>query len=214
MRNITASSLILDTNEFDEIVLPKNQADRYTVKKEDILIARSGSPGATRIIVNPEGNVIFCGFIICCTPHASNHRIYLAHFFKKLEGTNATKTGGSILQNVSQDTLKSLNICLPNDELLSSFNEKIVPLIKLMQTIINENRELTKLRDWLLPMLMNGQVTIADPTPSAHILEFNNQEYEQYDVRQAARSYGEKTTDDTSNLVKEFIKRRKNDSKS
>ena len=27
---------------------------------------------------------------------------------------------------------------------------------------ICENKELTKLRDWLLPMLMNGQVTIED----------------------------------------------------
>ena len=63
-------------------------------------------------------------------------------------------------------------------------------------------------------MLMNGQVTVADPMPSAHILEFNNQEHEQYDVRQAARSFGEDPIDDTADLVKEFIKRRKNDSKS
>jgi hypothetical protein len=63
-------------------------------------------------------------------------------------------------------------------------------------------------------MLINGQVTVADPKPSAHILEFQNQEYEQYNVRQAARSFGEDSTDDAADLVKEFIKRRKNDSKS
>ena len=30
----------------------------------------------------------------------------------------------------------------------------------MMQNIINENHELAKLRDWFLPMLMNGQARV------------------------------------------------------
>lgn len=160
VRNITASSLIMDVSDFDEISLPGEQADRYVIKKNDIIIARSGTPGATRLIIDPADNVIFCGFIICCTPNDFRQRLFLTHFLKQLEGTNATKTGGSILQNVSQDTLKSLLVCFPNDVVVDSFNEKIKPIVEMMQNIIIENRELIKLRDWLLPMLMNGQAKV------------------------------------------------------
>ena len=160
VRNITASSLIMDVSDFDEISLPREQADRYVIRENDIIIARSGTPGATRLIIDPADNVIFCGFIICCTPNDFRQRLFLTHFLKQLEGTNATKTGGSILQNVSQDTLKSLLVCFPNDVVVDSFNEKIKPIVEMMQSIIIENRELIKLRDWLLPMLMNGQAKV------------------------------------------------------
>lgn len=162
VRNITASSLLMDASDFDEISLPKGQADRYVINENDIIIARSGTPGATRLIVSPADNVIFCGFIICGAPYNSKQKLFLAYFLKQLEGTSATKTGGSILQNVSQDTLKSLHVCLPNDVVLDSFNKKIKPIIGTIQNIIDENHELTKLRDWLLPMLMNGQAAVSD----------------------------------------------------
>lgn len=160
VRNITASSFLMDVSDFDEIMLPKEQGNRYVLSKNDIIIARSGTPGATRLVIDPSNNVIFCGFIICCTPSNPKHRLYLTHFLKQLEGTNATKTGGSILQNVSQDTLKSLQVALPNDFVLDRFNKKIESLVQMMQNIIDENRELIQLRDWLLPMLMNGQARV------------------------------------------------------
>lgn len=34
------------------------------------------------------------------------------------------------------------------------------PIMDKQKALYKENRELTKLRDWLLPMLMNGQVTV------------------------------------------------------
>ena len=162
VRNITASNYLMDVSDFDEISLLREQADRYVLGEHDIIIARSGTPGATRLIMNPEDNVIFCGFIICCTPNASEYRLFISQYLKKLEGTNATKTGGSILQNVSQDTLKSLLVCLPNKATVEAFNAQIMPLVSKMDYVIRENRELTELRDWLLPMLMNGQATVAE----------------------------------------------------
>jgi type I restriction enzyme S subunit len=35
------------------------------------------------------------------------------------------------------------------------------PILKYIYTLENENQNLAQLRDWLLPMLMNGQVTVA-----------------------------------------------------
>lgn len=160
VRNISSSSLLLNETELDKITLPSVQADKYLLSSDDIVIARSGTPGATRLMWKINDPTIFCGFIICSTPHEALHKIYLTYCLKSLEGTSATKTGGSILQNVSQDTLKSLFVLIPDGEVLRQFNAVISPILEKIHSNIEENNELTKLRDWLLPMLMNGQARV------------------------------------------------------
>jgi len=62
--------------------------------------------------------------------------------------------------HLSDKDLKAINVILPKDKYLSSIFEKFE--IILENIIINQqqNQELTQLRDWLLPMLMNGQVKV------------------------------------------------------
>ena len=159
VRNITSSSLLINDSELDDIELKKIQGDKYLVESNDILIARSGTPGAVRLLLSNPDDIIYCGFIIKCKPNNEKHRLLLTYYLKMLEGSNATKTGGSIMQNVSQDTLKQVKICLPTESVISIFNEKILTLLNKMQCLIKENEELAKLRDELLPLLMNGQVS-------------------------------------------------------
>ena len=160
VRNISSASLLLNESELDKINLPSVQADKYLLSSDDIVIARSGTPGATRLLWKINEPTIFCGFIICSTPHEALHKIYLTYCLKRLEGTSATKTGGSILQNVSQDTLKNLFVLIPDREVLRQFNAVISLILEKFHSNIDENNELTKLRDWLLPMLMNGQAWV------------------------------------------------------
>lgn len=162
VRNISSSDLILNENDFDEISLPQKQGNKYRVSDNSIIVARSGIPGATRILQKPSGNIIFCGFIICCTPCDDIYKYYLMFYLKQLEGSAATKTGGSILQNVSQDTLSDLLVPIPPQSLLRKFNQIVSQSLELIHSNMQENTQLLKLRDWLLPMLMNGQATISD----------------------------------------------------
>ena len=162
VRNISSSDLILNENDLDEISLPQKQGNKYCVSDNSIIVARSGIPGATRILQKPSGNIIFCGFIICCTPCDDIYKYYLMFYLKQLEGSAATKTGGSILQNVSQDTLSDLLVPIPPQSLLRKFNQIVSQSLELIHSNMQENTQLLKLRDWLLPMLMNGQATISD----------------------------------------------------
>lgn len=162
VRNISSSTLFLDESNFDEICLPKQQGDKYYVSDDSIIIARSGIPGATRILCNPSSNIIFCGFIICCTPSDNTLQNYLTLYLRQFEGSSATQTGGSILKNVSQETLKNLIVPIPPQSLLNHFNDSILPIYNLINSNTKENVQLITLRDWLLPMLMNGQTTIED----------------------------------------------------
>ena len=41
-------------------------------------------------------------------------------------------------------------------------NQKIKPIHVKKQKNLRENQKLADLRDWLLPMLMNGQVTVKE----------------------------------------------------
>ena len=159
VRNITSSSIYINKDDLDNISLPSKQASNYLIGNDDIIIARSGTPGSTRLIDNPH-DILFCGFIIKGSLKDIIYKYFLLFFLKQLEGTEATKTGGSILQNVSQETLKSLIIPIPDKKLLNNFNEKIISFFTLLNNNQCEINNLTRLRNSLLPMLMNGQVTV------------------------------------------------------
>lgn len=162
VRDITSSSLLINDRSLTKISLPNTNIDKYLVNNNDILIARSGTPGAVRILTSTSEQILFAGFIIHCLPNNPALRWYLMYSLKKLEGTNATTTGGSILQNVSQTTLKSISIILPTAPIIEKFNQQITPIVEQLENLLKESQQLKSLRDFLLPMLMNGQVTIKD----------------------------------------------------
>ena len=159
VRNISSSRILLDGEDFDVITVPTSKAGNYVLKPDDIIIARSGCPGSTRLLLSPA-NTLFCGFIICCSPNDSSMRNYLVYCLKQLEGTNATTSGGSILQNVSQDTLKGLHVIVPEKQIIDKFNKTIELIFARMLNCLKESKALTKQRDELLPLLMNGQASV------------------------------------------------------
>jgi type I restriction enzyme S subunit len=56
----------------------------------------------------------------------------------------------------------SYNTQIPPTELAEKFYEFMKPLQIKKEKNLKENQELASLRDWLLPMLMNGQVIVGD----------------------------------------------------
>jgi len=67
---------------------------------------------------------------------------------------------GSTFKEVSGGTLKTVKIVLPKMNLSDAFKNRIKPIFSKQDFIERENEKLAQLRDWLLPMLMNGQVTV------------------------------------------------------
>jgi len=64
--------------------------------------------------------------------------------------------------SLNENILGNLNIVIPNSEILKKFEEFQKLIIKKVLQNRKESEQLSKLRDWLLPMLMNGQVKIED----------------------------------------------------
>lgn len=49
-------------------------------------------------------------------------------------------------------------------EIADQFSKIVRPIYEAVHKNYNQNQELTQLRDWLLPMLMNGQARVEDKT--------------------------------------------------
>ncbi len=58
--------------------------------------------------------------------------------------------------------LKESKIVIPNKSTSDNFEKLVQSFYNQIKNNIHENQKLTQLRDWLLPILMNGQVTVAD----------------------------------------------------
>ncbi|MDM5117833.1 MULTISPECIES: restriction endonuclease subunit S [Aeromonas] len=67
---------------------------------------------------------------------------------------------GSTFKEVSGGTLKTVKVVLPIMNISDAFKNKVQSIFRKQDFIERENAQLTQLRDWLLPMLMNGQVTV------------------------------------------------------
>lgn len=85
---------------------------------------------------------------------------YLFQLLKTIPVVNILT--GSIQLKINQDNLKNYRIIKPNDEIVIKYNILTSKYRKKIINNVEENQHLASLRDWLLPMLMNGQVTVGD----------------------------------------------------
>ena len=69
---------------------------------------------------------------------------------------------GTGLKHLQKPLLKNRPIYVPEKMELEAFNRQVMPMFDIISENTRENQQLTSLRDWLLPMLMNGQATISD----------------------------------------------------
>jgi type I restriction enzyme, S subunit len=79
---------------------------------------------------------------------------YLQHF-KMIAELRKTTMG-----HITQDHLKQSRISIAPNKLIDNLHQIIAPILNKVVKNSEENQNLIELRDWLLPMLMNGQVTI------------------------------------------------------
>ena len=86
------------------------------------------------------------------------HLYYLMNDFRlKFEGMNSA---GTTFGSITKDELFSLPVVIPTKSVISEFEQVCEPIFDKQMIIGEEINALTKLRDELLPLLMNGQATV------------------------------------------------------
>ncbi len=68
---------------------------------------------------------------------------------------------GSIFKGIRHETLKGMMTVIPPETIAQSYASAVSPIMRMRNDNLEENRKLQELRDWLLPLLMNGQATVA-----------------------------------------------------
>ena len=160
VRNISSSTIFINQTDLDEIFLENDKSTNFIVNEGMILITRSGIPGATRLVSELEAKTVYSGFIIASEVNDLINKNLIFYCLKNVEEVLKNQSAGTIMKNISQSVLTDMVVSLPPQNLLLKFNSIIDNLLEQMKNVQRQNQELTQLRDWLLQMLMNGQVKV------------------------------------------------------
>ena len=160
VRNISSSTIFINQTDLDEIFLENDKSTNFIVNEGMILITRSGIPGATCLVSELEAKTVYSGFIIASEVNDLINKNLIFYYLKHVEEVLKNQSAGTIMKNISQSVLTDMAVSLPPQNLLLKFNLIIDNLLEQMKNVQRQNQELTQLRDWLLPMLMNGQVKV------------------------------------------------------
>ncbi len=81
-------------------------------------------------------------------------------YFKQI--FDRRNSSGTTFGSITKNDLFNLKLCIPNKDVLEQFKKIADPFHERIVVNSKENQKLSELRDWLLPMLMNGQVTVGE----------------------------------------------------
>jgi type I restriction enzyme S subunit len=158
IKNVQDGYLNISTCECIK-TLPKDIKKWCILQKGDRLISLTGNCGRVCRVTSEDLLLNQRVGVFCCDGLFSE---YFYQFLASDEGNHycVNLANGAAQANLSPIDLCKMALVYPSRETLSLFNKTVKPIIQ--QYIANEQKieNFTKLRDELLPLLMNGQVSV------------------------------------------------------
>ena len=96
---------------------------------------------------------------------------FLYFSVKSLINLLKAKSGGSVFNSIVSNDVKHAKLVIPPKQFIQNFSKIIHPVFEKILINVKENQQLSSLRDWLLPMLMNGQVTVGVKETAVYKME-------------------------------------------
>lgn len=124
--------------------------------KGTVFITARGSVGKIAIAGRPMAMNQSC---YALAPKVATNYPYVFLHAKTLIHHLKIKASGSTFNSIVTNDIGWTKLISPSPEVISAFCKIVVPMFERIEAAQHENKELTQLRDWLLPLLMNGQVT-------------------------------------------------------
>lgn len=134
----------------------ESQANKY-VYSGDICVSCIGTIGIIGIVAttsqtNQQINTI--------SQIKDYNRYFLLNSLKNYFEYNVGAKKGAVLDNMNKQEFSNIPILDANRNLKKLYFDKVNPIYEKIKLNLKQNQELSALRDWLLPMLMNGQVKV------------------------------------------------------
>lgn len=131
------------------------QAKKY-IPENSICVTCIATVGLVGITTQESQTNQQINSIVC---ENKNNLYYLVNAIKDhFKYSSGAKTG-NVFDNMNKEDFSSIKVVHPTENVLKMYKDKMQPLYDNIKSNILENQELTKLRDYLLPLLMNGQVS-------------------------------------------------------
>ena len=151
------SPIITSTSNYiTEIGLNNSSARLYP--QNTVLVALYGATAGKVSLLSFEAcsNQAVCGVM----PNKSIQITYIRYYLSSLYAHFIALSSGSARDNISQDTIKNTPLPIPQYDVLRNYSDIVNPIVNKIIANQHELELLTKLRDSLLHLLMNGQVSV------------------------------------------------------
>jgi len=134
--------------------------ERYNLNKFDFLLVMVGASVGKNVVVNSNILPALQNQNMWCfrSKHSVQH--FTNQLLKRIVIEQLSTSSGSAREFFKKASFKESKFANPDLSLKRLFCEKVESVFDRIDIIKNENQKLIELRDWLLPMLMNGQVTV------------------------------------------------------
>lgn len=133
-------------------------------EKNTIFITARGSVGRLALNAVPMAMNQSC---YALRPKKGISYSFLYFLTKELIHHLEVKASGSVFNSIVSNDIEFTNLGLPkHTKIIEDFARIAEPIFQKIEVNTVENIQLSSLRDWLLPMLMNGQITVRSPIKS------------------------------------------------
>ncbi|WP_407523798.1 restriction endonuclease subunit S [Lacibacter sp. MH-610] len=153
-----SGTYIFDTSEY----LTKEAVKKFNVPViPDNTVVLSFKLTVGRVAITTEkmlSNEAIAHFIPKKSTYLTPEYIFL--FLKNFEYDSLGNTS-SIATAVNSQTIKGINILVPDIEITNNFSSSVVALFKRIKTNQEEIKTLSQIRDSLLPKLMSGEIEVS-----------------------------------------------------
>ena len=162
LENLIDLKLIDLTNKY---YVSKKDYETWTsktkVKQGDLVVTNAGRVGGVSRIPNYIETGI--GRNMTSIRPISISEYLLCYFFSSSDCDKQIRQNtdqGAFFQSLNVKGIKKLNLTIPPKEIQEKFDSLVGKIRLQIESNHKENEELTKLRDYLLPLLMNGQIKV------------------------------------------------------
>lgn len=141
-----------------------NFLSKSTLYGGEIIISNVGDVGSVFLCPKLNKPMTLGNNIIMLRPEQDNLQYYLYIWFKWLYGQSLIQgiKGGSAQPKFNKTDFKNLPIFLPPDDLLEQFHKIVNPMFELINKNNAENKNLTSIRNSILPKLMSGKLEVSN----------------------------------------------------
>ncbi len=164
IRNVNGSIVDIENTQFVEDSVINVVQEKFRVTSGNILVAMTGAEvGKIGIVPQTNKSLWLNQRVGRLIPQIEKSDVFVHTMFNVLNITSNIRNlaMGSAQPNISSSGIESIKCLVPSKDLILNFIESNSEGFYLIQKNLNENQQLTNLRDTLLPKLISGELDVS-----------------------------------------------------